>query len=62
MFPVLTGSGSLVSYFPYIAYVKLRTKKQDGLVLLYRPLLIRQREYATSEKPRSFPVLPRELL
>lgn len=60
MFPVLTRSGSLVPYFPYTAYVKLRTRKQDGLVLFYGLLLTRQREHATSETPRSFPLLPRE--
>lgn len=60
VFPVLTRSGSLVPYFPYTAYVKLRTRKQDGLVLFYGLLLTRQREHATSETPRSFPLLPRE--
>lgn len=54
MFPVLTRSGSLVPYFPYTAYVKLKTQNQDGLVLLCSLLLSTQREPASSEMLRSF--------
>lgn len=60
MFPVLTRSGSLVPYFPYTAHVKLRTKNQDGLVLLCSLLLSTQREPASSEMLRSFPLSPWE--
>lgn len=60
MFPVLTRSGSLAPYFPYTAYVKLRTKNQDGLVLFCSLLLSTQREPASSEILRSFTLLPWE--
>lgn len=55
MFPVLTRSGSLVPHFSYTLYVKLRTRKHDGLVLRNRPLLTRQERTCNFWNAQVFP-------
>lgn len=55
MFPVLTRSGSLVSHFSYTLYVKLRTRKHDGLVLHNCPLLTRQERTCNFWNAQVFP-------